>query len=285
MKLKYKLEFILMKFISKTINFFPESFRYSFAGNLGKLGYFLIKKRRKITIKNIQLAFPEKNISEVKKIAKDSYVIMSKVFLSSFWLPETITKPGKIKFENIEILDKAYSEGKGVILATMHMGNFEAASYLAYKYPFYAVAKKQKNPLVSSYITDQREKLGMNIILRDKRITRQLIQAINNKGVIALISDHYGKGAEVTFFGKKTLAPTGAINLALKQDVPIVFGYCILDKNNNNTAFIQEKLDLIKTGNIKQDVQINTQNLIHLMEKAIRKHPEQWMWFHNRWKI
>ena len=284
MKFKYKLEMLSIKFFSSLLKFLPEKFKYSFAAFLGKIGYYSIKKRRHMAIKNIQLAFPEKSLKEAKKIALNSYINMSKVFLSSFWLPETINKPGKITFKNMEILDNAYSEGKGVILATMHMGNFEAASYLAHKYPFYAIAKRQKNPLVNSYITQQRESLGIHIILRDKGITRNLIEALNNKGIIALLSDHYGNGVEVSFFGRKTKAPTGAVNLALKRDIPILFGHCILDNNNNNIVVVKQKIELIKTGNLKHDIQINTQNLIHIMENAIQEYPEQWMWFHNRWK-
>ena len=107
---------------------------------------------------------------------------------------------------------------------------------------------------------------------------------IKSKDVIALFSDHRDKGAQVEFFGEETVAPTGAVSLALKYDMPFVWCYNVMNSDNTCTSRIMEmKLD--KTGHFKADVLHNTQKLIHCMERAIEENPSQWMWFHDRWKL
>ncbi|WP_291256561.1 lysophospholipid acyltransferase family protein [Fusobacterium sp.] len=279
----YKFQFWLVLFFYKMLLMFPESSRFKFGDFLGSLSYRLIKKRRLIALTNLKMAFPEKDIHEVEKIAKESFKIMIKAFLCTLWFKDYLKD--RVTVKNKDILDREYNKGKGVIAALMHMGNMEAAIKAAEGYEVVTVAKKQRNPYINDFITKSRkEDLNLTVFSKSKSTSRELIERLNNKEIFALFSDHRDKGAIVDFFGMEAKAPTGAVSLALKFDIPLVWGYNYFNADNSSTTVIKS-LDMIKTGNFKEDVLSNTQLLISEMEKVIREHPEQWMWFHDRWNL
>ena len=98
-----------------------------------------------------------------------------------------------------------------------------------------------------------------------------------------MFSDHRDKGAIVNFFGKETKAPSGAVSMALKFGMPLLLVYNVLNDDNTITIYVSDEIQMIKTGNFKEDVQSNVQLLINKMEDIIRENPTQWMWFHDRW--
>lgn len=284
-KIIYKLQYWLMISACKILSLFPEKSRFKFGDFLGALTYKLIKKRRIIAITNLQMAFPEKDKKEIEEIALESCKIMMKAFLCTLWMKDYLNTPGKVKIINKEIFEETYREGKGMIASLMHMGNMEATLKIAQGYPVVTVAKKQRNPYINKFIDDSRKNdLNLTVFTKSKSTSRELIKRIHNKEIFALFSDHRDKGAIVDFFGMEVKAPTGAVSLALRYDLPLLLGYNYFNEDNTCTAVV-EKIELVKTGNFKEDVLTNMQLLIDTMERVIREHPEQWMWFHDRWNL
>ncbi len=283
--MRYKLEFLLFKIMLKIIKIVPEKTRFKIAELLGSLAYKLIKKRRIITLGNLKLAFPEMNLEQRKKIALESYKILGKAFLSTLWFDTYLKNDKNVQLQGAKNLEEAMNKGKGAILAVMHMGNMESLLKFAYKYKVVTVAKKQKNPYLDKYITESREKLNIILLKKSRKTGFQLMNYLHQNNIIGLFSDHRDKGSHVEFFGENTIAPTGAVSLALKNKVPLFLAYNIIHPDNTCTAHISEEINLIDTGNFKEDVHTNVQELIHKMEKIITKHPEQWMWCHDRWSI
>lgn len=282
--MKHKFEFFITMVLLKILMLFPEKSRFKFAEFLAVVGYKLIKKRRLIALANLKLAFPEKTDKQREVIALNSYKIMSKAFLSSMWFREYLKKEGNVKLVGMEEVEKLYSKGKGIMVATMHMGNMEASLKAAEKFHFTTVAKAQRNPYLDEYITRNREEANVTLLKKSKTTSRELMKHIQEGDIIALFSDHRDKGAVVEFFGEETVAPTGAVSLALKYDMPFAWCYNVMHKDNTCTTKIMV-MELEKTGNFKADVLHNTQRLIDAMEKAISENPSQWMWFHDRWKL
>ncbi|MGF6907244.1 lysophospholipid acyltransferase family protein [Fusobacterium sp. PH5-44] len=284
--LKYKTEYFIFLFVKKILLLFPEKYRFAFAEFLGVLAYYLIKKRRLIANYNIRLAFPDMTDDEIKTIAKKSYKIMAKSFISSLWYKSYVKNPNNIKVINKELALDIHKKGRGIIGATMHFGNIDMASRAMHEYNFVAIAKRQKNPYINRFITESREKyLEIKILQKSKNTVKEIIEYLKKGYIIGLFSDHRDKGTTVNFFGKETIAPTGAISLALKYNIPLVFAYTVFNTDNTCTVHIEEEIILQRTDNFKKDVHDNTQMLIHKIEEVIIKNPEQWMWFHDRWNI
>lgn len=265
---------------------FPQKLRFKFAEFLGWLGYVAIKKRRETALMNLKLAFPNKSEKEREEIALESYKIMLKAFLCSLWFKEYFKNKENVKTVNKEAFEKAYAKGKGVIVALMHMGNMEASVKAVDGYSLVTVAKKQRNPYIDEFITESRERdLNLTLLKKSKGTSKELIKRLNNQNIIALFSDHRDKGAIVDFFGESAKAPTGAVSLALKFDIPLLLVYNTFNEDNSCTVHVLDEVELVKTDSFKDDVINNTQNLIHKMEDVIREYPEQWMWFHDRWNL
>lgn len=281
---RFKVEMFFIRFFAAILMQMPEKSRYKFGEFMGFLSYKLIKKRREVTLNNIKNAFPEKSLEEVERIAIASYKTMVKAFMMSLWLPNTCKDDSKVKYSNYELFEKAQSENKGVILLSLHMGAFEAMQKIALNHESYDVVKEQKNPLLDKFMNDNRKKTGLNIIYKGASSLKELVKALKNNKIVCLFSDHYDIGCEVMFFGKKTKASTGVAALGLKYESPVILVHNILDENNVNTIYFDKILNLDKTGDIKKDVETNTQKIIYEFEDLIRKNPEQWMWFHRRWR-
>ena len=282
----YRLQYWIVMIFRFILLLFPQKLRFKFAEFLGWLGYVAIKKRRETALMNLKLAFPNKSDKEREEIALESYKIMLKAFLCSLWFKEYFKNKDNIKTVNREAFEKVYAKGKGVIVALMHMGNMEASVKAVDGYSLVTVAKKQRNPYIDDFITESRERdLNLTLLKKSKGTSKELIKRLNNQNIIALFSDHRDKGAIVDFFGESAKAPTGAVSLALKFDIPLLLVYNTFNEDNSCTVHVLDEIELIKTDSFKDDVINNTQNLIHKMEDVIREYPEQWMWFHDRWNL
>lgn len=282
----YFIQYIICRFFIFILFLFPEKLRFKFGDFLGALTYRLIKKRREIAIYNLKLVFPEKSDEEIEKIAKKSFKIMIKAFLCTLWFNNYLKKEKNIKITNQESINKLYSKGRGLIVATMHLGNMEASIKATSNYEVVTVAKMQRNPYINKYMMDNRKKYSnMEVIEKDKMTSKKLIKKISDKKIFALFSDHRDKGAIVNFFGKEAKAPTGAVSLALKYNIPLILVYNTLNDDNSTNIYISEEILLEKGESFKESVQNGTQTLINEIEKVIKKYPEQWMWFHDRWNI
>lgn len=228
---------------------------------------------------------PDKTKKERKKIAVESYKVMGKAFLGTIWLEEYTKDDSNFHIHDWEVITENCSDGP-VVFATMHFGNMEAMLKFSEKYPFVTVAKKQRNPYLNNYISRNRKHLNITLLEKSKKTSRELFKYAEEGKNIALFSDHRDKGTTVDFFSMDALAPTGAATLALRYNRPLILGYCVFNKDNTVNAHFK-KITVVNDHDksFKENVHITTQNLIDAMEEIIMKHPEQWMWMHDRWKL
>ncbi|MGL5052110.1 MAG: lysophospholipid acyltransferase family protein [Cetobacterium sp.] len=279
----YRLQYLIFKVIRRILLLFSEKTRFKFAEKLGILGYYLIKKRRLIALANLKLAFPDKPYNERKKIAMESYKIMAKGFISSLWFEDYLKT--NVKLEDFEKLVLLKEKNNGLAVALIHMGNMEANLKAGEIYDIVTVAKAQRNPYIDKFITEARKKLKITLLKKSKKTSRELLKEIEKQKVIALFTDHRDKGAVVNFFGEDTVSPTGIVNIALKHKLPLVIGYNVMHRDNTCTTFFTNEIELIRTSSFKDDVKVNTQLVMNVIEQIIKNHPNQWMWFHDRWKL
>ena len=267
--------------LKKVLSIFSLKVRYKIFESFGVIAYYAIKKRRLLAINNIKNAFPEKDGKEVQKIAKESYKTMGKMIMTSIFLEE-ITQNGNTVVENDELMRKACENNeKAVLIVSLHLGGFEAGSKMRDIRKFYAVFRNQKNKKINDLMTKWREKGGLNSLpLHD---SKALSGAINEKSIVALASDHYGKDVNVTFFGRETTGVAGPVLLSMKHKIPIVLAYAVFD---GDIIRVKNKkiIEIEKQSKLKETMQYNMQKIYHEFEEIIREYPEQYMWQHNRWR-
>lgn len=280
--LKNRIEIIGYKILKRVVLSLPLKLRYALAAALGVVSYWIIPKRRKICYENLNIAFPEKSRQEKKKIAIESYKNIAKTFFEVLWNEKLNAEE-----EGIEILKNSLSKGKGAILVSLHLGNWEAGGMLLSKYSkgFFPIARRQRNREFDAELNKEREKRGIYTIIKGSpESPREIIKALKTGGILGLISDQYGKDVEINFFGKKTSANSGPAVLAAKFGTPVLLAYDIRTKDNHTKVIVQEELQLIKSDNKEKDVVDNMQMIYDKFEEIIRNYPEQWFWQHRRWR-
>ena len=278
--MKDKIEYYLIKGLRASMMLFPLKIRYAIFEQVGLLAYYVIKKRREVTISNLKGAFPERTEKEIIEIAKKSYRNMAKMMVVTAYLKEVTDRNDTI-VENEEIVDNEFAKGKGIIIASLHLGAFEAGCKMSKTKKVYAIFRSQKNKKLNELMVKYRIQAGMNTIMKGD--TESLNKALKEKPLLALVTDHYTNDIEISFFGRKTMAASGAVLLGLKYKIPIVYTYAIFDKDGIKIVN-QEVVNIEKKENLKETVKYNTQKLFYLFEETIRKYPEQYMWQHKRWR-
>lgn len=258
---------------------------------LGDFLYFVLKKRRRIALKNLQIAFDdEMSTDERAKICRRSFQQVGKTGIEFLRFPkltmanvwEEVTVDGK------EHLIQALDKGKGAIVFLPHFGNWEL---LAMVYGALipnqakAIAFPLKNRYLNALVSQYRERLSLRLITR-RQAVRETLRSLKENYAVGFFADQNAgrEGVFVDFFGQQASAVRGPATLALKTGAPLLLSIAIRQPGDRHHVLITPKIDLEISGDLEQDVQTNTARILKILETYIRRYPDQWLWTHNRWK-
>ena len=243
--------------------------------------YYLVPIRKKQVFDNLKLALPDKSSSWYLKTAKDSYKFFINNFIQFLAFPKSFLKSA-ITIKGQNLLNNTLDEKKGIIFVSGHFGAWEIlAAWLGYnKYPISAVATKQENRGADKFFLELRSYFGMKHIYR-KSALDNMYGVLERGEILALVSDQDAKkrGVFVKYFNQQTSTPKGAARFHLENGAPIIFTICYQNKPNDYTI----EFHSIK---IAPDATIEsiTQSYTSLLEEYVGRYPEQYFWFHRRWK-
>jgi Kdo2-lipid IVA lauroyltransferase/acyltransferase len=258
---------------------------------LGWLGYYFAAETRALTQKHLTIAFgKEKSPREIKVLSKKVFeylgmnggdILRATKVQNLAELEEFLVVSG---YENFV---KANKKGKGVIFLTCHMGAFDLqVSTMALKgLNPNIIGTPLKDERLNELLWNYRNKYGAVAIQRGRE-TFRMIKVLKSGGSVALLIDQDTKVKSrfVNFFGEPASTPVGATVLALKTGAAVVPTYVHLGKDWKQHMEILPEITLTQTGDDERDMISNTQLLTNFIEDTIRKHPEQWVWMHERWK-
>ena len=285
---------IFILFLFRSIGILSSLLSCSLRNKIGSIIGFILrklsKKRESITSDNIKHAFPHKDNQEYSCLTSLSYQNLGIVLLEISAMP--FLSDTKIKsmmsFPHIEIVHTLLQKGKGIILISAHIGNWELLAYaagLVMEQSVLLVAKEQRNPLIHKAITSLRQRAG-NITVSMEKAAKPLINSLKENKPIALLVDQAADPKNdvfLPFFGRKAAVFEAPASLSLRYNAPLVFCIPHRDKHGHYTVTMKE----IKSDDLsfsKENVfQLTQRHLIEL-EHAIEQAPEQWTWQHNRWK-
>lgn len=272
--------YIFLKMLSCSLKTAPTFFNKFTYKCFYKLLFHLLKMRRGVVLQNLERAFPDKEKGWYNNIAEQCYKFYIEDFLEFISFPRYFNHK-KIKFSNIEILDSALKENKGVIFVGGHFGSFDKLFYaLGNKgYALCGVAYKQKDSVADKFFKTIREKYMKRQIYKGGS-SKDLKTALSNNEMLVLLSDQDAreKGKMVNFFGIPSSTPAGAAVLHKRLGSPIIF--FSITKNNDQYDVEFKEINSLNELNIDEIVQEYTLAL----EEVIKKSPEQYFWFHKRWK-
>jgi len=253
------------------------------------MAYFLDAKHRKIALSNLRLAFGGAYTrEEIRTIARRNFVNLGTNFAMFCRIPrlkkDALT--GFIKFHGLQHLKDAFAKGKGTLILLSHLGNWELMITIPrlLDLPFYAVGKPLRNRYLNRWITKTRESFNLGMI-SSQGGARTMFRLLKKNNTIGILIDQRARRRDavmINFFGHPApTLPTPAF-FALKTGAAVI---PVSHKREGNTDHIvfHPAIEIVRTGDIKQDIIANTQNFHTFLEAEIRKDPAQWFWVHRRW--
>ncbi|MDR3112353.1 MAG: lysophospholipid acyltransferase family protein [Elusimicrobiota bacterium] len=277
---------------AKSVSLIPYKLSVGFLSLFfGKVAYYCSYSAAKIAVKNLQKTFPNKSKKEIVKIAKTVFVNQARNFfeLANFPRINLGFLQSISSVENKNLIEIALQKGKGLLFVSAHTGNWEitAAAVAALGLPVNVVAKKIYIDGLNDMLVKYRESKNVKVILKDAKDTgRKLLRALKNGEIIAMLIDQDTEvsGVFVDFFGQKAWTPSGLAVLALKTGAEVLVGVDQRIGRYNHKTIIYGPVKIETTGNVEIDVVTLTQKATSILEEHIRICPEQWVWFHKRWK-
>jgi KDO2-lipid IV(A) lauroyltransferase len=257
---------------------------------LGALGYKPLGIRKRVVEKQIAAAFPELDDVAVVRLARESYRHLGRTFIETALL-DSLGKRGLLELvesvDGWDIVEEVMSRGKGAVLVTGHIGNWElAGAYVAARgVPLDAIVRGMANPLFDAYINQSREAVGMTVV-HDSEAVKRTPRSLRAGRAVAFVADQGVLGLASTFvpfFGRPAKTPRGAAVFALRFEVPVIF-VVALRQPNGRYRIVVERIEARRSGDMDRDVDAIVTTFTQHLEKWVRAVPAQYFWQHRRWR-
>lgn len=249
------------------------------------LSWFLFRfwsHRRAVAVHNIRFALglSERESLEFARRAFHHTVLTALEFIKMGQDPQGALE--RVSVSGLAESQRVLQEGRGLIIVTGHLGNFELmGAALAHYLPLWVIARPQ-SPLVWHLVRGIREKVGMRVIEKFGSL-RTALSVLRRGQVLGILSDqHAGTdpgSTTVTFFGRKASVYTTPALLAARAQAGLVFGFSHRIKGGRHQVHLRPPL-WVRPSQVEEVTRLFCQEL----EKEILKAPEQWWWLHDRWK-
>ena len=252
---------------------------------LGAWVYKVSKKRRERCLANLQLAFPELSDSERDGLCQrvfEHYGIVTADFLNADRRTLEDVK-GSMEVEGYHHMVEALDLGRGVILITGHFGNWERMSaYVSgLGHKLTVVARDTRNERLNQMVNELRSKGGTEVIPRGNA-ARPILERLRKNEIVGILPDQNSAEVFVPFFGHLCGTVLGPGVLSERTGAPVMPVYCVRIGTNQYRMTFEPPLTPAEWDGPKGSGMMVA---IHRsLEARIRAHPEQWLWFHDRWR-
>ena len=251
---------------------------------LGRFLFRLDKKHRKRTISNLKLAFPE--WSEAKRLQTAQSVFEHFGIVAGDFM-RTPSRTDTEVFEHMEVeglenFELAQGPGKGILVITAHLGNWErfAQWVRASGREISVVARDANQRGVQLRVSRIREATGVRLLSRGDS-AKEILLRLRNDEIVGLLPDQNDDECFVPFFGHPAGTVLGPAILHRRTGASLLPSYCVRTGPGTYKMVVLPPLNLDRA--IKDPVEIMA--LVNAtLEAEIRKYPEQWLWMHDRWK-
>ena len=250
----------------------------------------LVPSRQRLACENIRKAFGDRfTAAERRRIALQSTInicqTMGELLKMRYISPEEVKR--LVSLHGAEHIRAAQQRGKGVMMLSAHLGNWElgGARITAEGYPMVVVARDATEVVTAGLINQARTRQNMTVIGRED--LRAMLQALRSNKALGILPDQYAArgGILVDFLGRTTLTATGPAVLALRTGCAIVPFFTTRRPDGSLETQVFPALEVTTTGERNEDVRVLTEKINRIIAEQITAHPEQWLWLHDRWKV
>ena len=288
--MRYRLEYALAWVLIKIVGALPRPLARAAGIAIAWIVYSVHRKLRRVGLRNLELALPEKSRRERKKILRSVFTSLGRqvaeVCLFPKYTRENVSKT--VVYEGFENFERAVDRGKGVLFLTGHLGAWELSAFAhsLYGHPLNIVMRPLDNPYLDRLTRRYRTMHGNKAV--DKDFARGMIAAMRSNKTVGVLMDTNmieSQGVFVEYFGILACTASGMARVALKTDAAVVPGFTIWDPQLRKYRLrFDPAVKLIRTKDREADVVANTALFTKIIEDYVRRYPDQWLWVHRRWK-
>lgn len=287
---RHRTEYALARALESTVSALPERWADALGGRIGAFAGAPLGIRRAVVEANLRLAFPDADDASIGRTVDAAYRHLGREAAAILRLSR-MTAADVVRHTETggwEMLEGALAEGRGAMLVTGHFGNWEiaAAAVAARGIPIAAIVRRQGNRRVDERLDALRRRLGVETIPQSEA-PRRVPRVLRSNGVVGIVGDQDARraGVFVPFFGRPASTARGTALFALRLDAPVFA--CTARRLPGPELRYRvegERIPVQRTGDPDADVRRLTAALAASLEAAVRAAPEQYFWFHKRWK-
>lgn len=288
--LRNRIEFAVFRFARTMVGLLSPAAAARLGGVVGSLFYLVARRRRRIIDFNLALAFPDTGPRERRELAREVSRHFGRVALDAVRVqrlsPDRLR--AEVTVEGEAHLHAALGSGRGVFLLSAHLGSWEVAALIAgLMIPggIAVIHRPLDNPLLDAELERLRATFG-NRALGKANISREVLQTIKRGGVIGILIDQRPRGIdlEVPLFGHPARTHPILARFVRKTGAPVVPTFAYWDGPARYTVSFGEPIDPAALPPAELEDGPLTARFMAVTEAAIRRRPEQWLWYHDRWR-
>lgn len=247
-------------------------------------------RRVGFALKNLRIAFPDLDESQRREIGRRSYVHFAWNLVewarSHDWGPQQLL--ARVRVEGMEHARAALEHGRGALVMSLHMGNFELVvrTMPLHGLPVTATGRPMANPRLWARVARGRAATGAELI-DVHRGAPEMLRALRANRLVAVMIDQYARRTRAVLaplFGVRCPTSAGIATLALRSGAPVIPFYTVREGPERHFAAFLPPIDMPDTGDRRADIAVGTARCNAVIEELIRKHPDQWWWAHRRFR-
>ena len=278
-------EYILAYSLVAALRFLPRAAAENAAFGAAKLLDKAVPRLRRIARQNLAMALPELDAAKREQIVDGTFRSIGRLLLAIARFPSLhASNIGQwIAYEGLEHYAAAKQKGRGILVATAHLGNWElsAFAHALLAEPMHVMVRRLDNRLIDRLVEERRTLSGNRLIFK-RDAARAVLKALRNNEAVGILIDQNtseSEGVFIDFFGKQACAGSGFVKLAYRSQAPVVPGFALWDEQRKRYV-----LRFYPGIELTGDERADTQRIHSFLERTIRQYPDQWMWIHRRWK-
>ena len=248
--------------------------------------YVFSKKDRQGLAFNLSVAL-DRPIGDplVRRTARQVFVNYGRYMVDFFLIPQLPPKRMRQCFAYVkgeEILQRALAKGRGAILLSAHVGNWEIGGSMlsASNYSLAVVAMAHNSGIANALVNRLRNDIGIEVIEVDQSPFSGVgvLRHLGRNGVVAMIGDKdfFGQGRSITFFGKKVSFPVGPVVLSMMSGAVLIPAFVLKQSDGRYFGVLEEAVPLLLEGDRDEIIEKNLGKTARVFEKYVRSHADQW---------
>jgi KDO2-lipid IV(A) lauroyltransferase len=288
-----RIVFLAVRAVMQTLGALPLAWALRIAAGVALAVYAVARPLRRVGMVNLALAFPERPLAERRRILRASFANLGRMVAELAHLPRLDADDLRTL---VEFEDEAWwaenigrPRDTGVLVLSGHFGNWELLVFAhgMRGFPVSMVHRTMANPFVDRWLNAIRARAGTRLV-RKRHAAGGVLRALHDHELLVLPFDQNstrGLGVFADFFGVAASTNSGIARLALRTGAPVVPVFIVRDGTKaHHRVTVLPIMYAQRSGDFESDVRRATQQFSDVFESMVRRHPEQWLWVHKRWK-